>query len=59
MSSRAIAPSEFDRSLPQNPALENLMFEPVEWFSNRSGNLLGTIARTPPQKEHLHTQIVV
>ncbi len=45
MSIRAISRSEFDRLLPQNPAVENLMVEQVEWFSNRSGNLLGTIAR--------------
>jgi hypothetical protein len=42
---RAITRAEFDRLLPQNSALENLMVEQVEWFSNRSGTLLGTIAR--------------
>lgn len=45
MSIRAIPRSEFDRLLPQNAAVEDLMVEEVEWFSNRSGTLLGTIAR--------------
>ena len=36
--------SEFDRLLPHHPVLENFMVEQVEWFSNRSGTLLGTIA---------------
>jgi hypothetical protein len=44
MSVKTIPRSEFDRLLPQNPALENLMVEQIEWFSNRSGNLIGTIA---------------
>jgi hypothetical protein len=44
MNVKTIPHSEFDRLLPQNPALENLMVEQAEWFSNRSGNLLGTIA---------------
>ena len=42
---KTIPRSEFDRLLPQNPALENLMVVEVEWFSNRSGNMLGTIAK--------------
>jgi len=45
MSIRAIARTEFDRLLPQNLAVENLMVDQVEWFSNRSGTLLGTIAQ--------------
>ncbi len=36
--------SEFDRVLPHHPVLERFMAEQVAWFSNRSGNLLGTIA---------------
>lgn len=42
---RAMPRSEFDRLLPQNPAVENLMVEQAEWFSTRSGNLPGTITR--------------
>ena len=45
MSISAISRSEFDRLLPQNSEVEHLMVERVEWFSNRLGNLLGTIAR--------------
>jgi hypothetical protein len=45
MTIRAIPRSEFDRLLPHNNPLENLMVKQVEWFSNRSGNLLGTIAK--------------
>ena len=41
---KTIPHSEFDRLLPNNPALENLMVEQVEWFSNKSGNLLGALA---------------
>ena len=41
----SIPRSEFDRLLPQHPALESWMGEQLEWFSNRSGNLLGTTAR--------------
>jgi hypothetical protein len=44
MSIKTIPRSEFDRLLAHNPGLKNLMVEPVEWFSNRSGNLLGSIA---------------
>jgi hypothetical protein len=36
---------EFERLVPHNLALENFMVNQVEWFSNRSGNLLGTIAK--------------
>jgi len=45
MSVRAVLRSEFDRLMPHNPALEHLLVEEVEWFSNRSGSLLGVIAR--------------
>ena len=45
MNIRTIPHSEFNRLLPHNPALENLMVEQVEWFSNRSGRLLGAIAK--------------
>jgi hypothetical protein len=44
MNIKTISRSEFDRLLAHNPGLKNLMVEPVEWFSNRSGNLLGSIA---------------
>jgi len=37
--------SEFDRLVPHNLALENFMVKQVEWFSNRSGNLLGAVAK--------------
>jgi hypothetical protein len=45
MNIKTIPHSGFDRLLPYSPALENLMVEQVEWFSNRSGNLLGAIAK--------------
>jgi hypothetical protein len=45
MSIGAIPRSEFDRLLPQNPAIESLVGEEIEWFSNRSGNLLGAVAK--------------
>jgi hypothetical protein len=44
MTFKTISHSEFDRLLPDNLDLENLMMEQVEWFSDRSGSLLGTIA---------------
>ena len=44
MNIKTISRTEFNRLLPYNPALRNLMVEQVEWFSNRSGNLLGAIA---------------
>ena len=40
---KTIPRPEYDRFLAHIPALKNLMVEQVEWFSNRSGNLLGTI----------------
>ncbi len=45
MSIKTIPRSEFDRFLPQNLAVENLMVQEVEWFSNRSGHLLGVVAK--------------
>ena len=42
---KTIPRSEFDRLLPQNPALDNVMVVEVEWFSNRSGTVVGTIAK--------------
>jgi hypothetical protein len=42
---KTISRSEFGRLLPHHPALESLMVEQVEWFSNKSGNLLGVIAK--------------
>ena len=45
MGIKTIPRSEFTRWLPQNPALESWMAEQVEWFSDRTENLLGTIAK--------------
>ncbi len=45
MNLKTIPRSEFDRLVPYNPALESWMVEQVEWFSNSSGTMLGTIAR--------------
>jgi len=45
MNIKTIPRSEFDRLRPLRSALESLMGEQVEWFSNRSGNLLGTVAK--------------
>ena len=42
---RTIPRFEFDQLLPQNSIIEHLMVDQVEWFANRSGNLLGTIAK--------------
>jgi hypothetical protein len=39
-----ISRSEYDRLLAYNPVLKHVMVNQVEWFSNRSGNLLGTVA---------------
>src|ERR1700692_2086765 len=44
MSIKTIPRSEFERLQPIHFALESLMGEQVEWFSNRSGSLLGTVA---------------
>jgi hypothetical protein len=41
----AIPRAEFDQLLPHNSVLENLMVKQVEWFCNKSGNLLGTIGK--------------
>ena len=45
MSIQVIRRSEFDRLLPLNPFLENMLVEQVEWFSNKSGHLFGAIAK--------------
>lgn len=37
--------SQFNRLVPQNSALESLMGEEVECFFDRSGNLLGAVAK--------------
>lgn len=42
---KAIPRSEFDRLLPQYAAVESLMMEEAEWFSNWSGTLLGAVAK--------------
>jgi hypothetical protein len=44
MSIKTISRSQFAQLLPCPFVLENLMVEQVGWFSNRSGNMLGTIA---------------
>ena len=45
MSIQTIPRPEFDRLVPLNPALENLMVDQVEWFSSKSGRMLGAIAK--------------
>ena len=45
MSVKTISSSEFDQLLSHHPALESLMVEQVEWFSNKSGNLFCAIAK--------------
>jgi hypothetical protein len=45
MSIKTIPRTEFDRLQPLHAALESLMGEQVEWFSNRSENLLGFVAK--------------
>ena len=45
MTIRTISRSEFDQLLPDHSALQSLLREQVEWFSNKSGNLLGAIAK--------------
>ncbi|MGO9243825.1 MAG: hypothetical protein ACLQDC_03540, partial [Verrucomicrobiia bacterium] len=45
MGIKTIPHSEFDRLLPQDFTLEKLVGEEVEWFSNQSGNMVGTIAK--------------
>ena len=45
MSIKTISSFEFGQLLPYFPALESLMAEQVEWFSNKSGTLLCAIAR--------------
>jgi hypothetical protein len=41
---KTIPRSEYDRLLAHNPALKSVMVKQVEWFSNKSGSLLGTVA---------------
>ena len=45
MSIQAIHRSEFKRLLPPSSFLENMMVEQIEWFSDKSGHLLGAIAK--------------
>jgi hypothetical protein len=45
VNNRSIPRAEFDGLLPHGPILKNLMEEQVEWFSNSSGSLLGSIAK--------------
>jgi hypothetical protein len=42
---KSISRSKFDELLPHNSTIDGLMVEQVAWFSNGSGNLLGTIAK--------------
>jgi hypothetical protein len=44
-SPKAVPRSGFDRLFHPKSSLESLTVERVEWFSNQSGDLLGTIAR--------------
>jgi hypothetical protein len=46
MSIKIIPRTEFDRLQPLHAALESLMGEQVEWFSNRSENVLGFVAKS-------------
>jgi hypothetical protein len=45
MSIKTIPRSEFDRFQPLHFALEGLMGEQIEWFSNQSDTLLGIVAQ--------------
>jgi hypothetical protein len=45
MTIRTISRFEFEQLLAHYTALESLMVEQVEWFSGKSGNLLGVIAK--------------
>jgi hypothetical protein len=45
MTIKTIPRSTFKQLLPHYPALENWMVNQVEWFSNRSENLLGAIVK--------------
>ena len=44
MSFKNIVRPDLDRLLPNDPAGENLIKEGIVWVSNRTGDLLGTIA---------------
>ncbi len=41
---RTIERDEFNELIPHNPTLEDLMGKQMEWFSNNSRNLLGSVA---------------
>jgi hypothetical protein len=41
-----IPPPDLGRLLPNTPAVENLIEDGIEWFSNQSGSLLGTITNS-------------
>jgi hypothetical protein len=41
---KAIGRAEFIHRLPLHSDLEHFIGKEVEWFSNRTGNILGTIA---------------
>ena len=45
MTIKSISRYEFDRLLPHYPALESLMVDQVEWFSNPSGTMLAAVAK--------------
>jgi hypothetical protein len=40
----SIRREEFDKFLPPHLVLERLMVDQVEWFTNKVGNIIGTIA---------------
>ena len=42
---KSITCTDFDQLQPLHDVLESLMGEQVEWLSNRSGSLLGIVAR--------------
>ena len=44
MGVKDISRAEFNRLLPLHSGLENLIGKEVEWFSDKRGNILGTIA---------------
>jgi hypothetical protein len=45
MTIKTISRFEFEQLLAYHPALESLMVQQVEWFSSKSGKLLGVIAK--------------
>ena len=46
MAIKTIGRCEFDQLLPHHRVLESLMGNQVTWFSNKTKNLIGTIALT-------------